>query len=57
MVFEFKEFYPEGGLEDCTNDFDTLEDAEKCYEDGKKEGYFNYRHLFDRVEGVIIKKR
>lgn len=50
MVFRCNTYYPEGGLSDVDESFDTLEEAIKFC----KERYYDFRYIFDRIEGKIV---
>lgn len=51
LVFGYDTYYPNGGMNDCINSFDTIEDAKKEIFSNLK---FDYYEIFDRIEGVII---
>lgn len=52
MFFQIEAYYPSGGLSDCDESFDTLEEALNYM---KLKNYHAYEcELFDRVQGVEI---
>jgi hypothetical protein len=52
MVFVVEIYHePSGGLADCTEDFDTLEEA---IQSKTFNGHSHYRYIFDRVEGIVV---
>lgn len=49
IVFEIVNYYPFGGLEDCLDSFDTMEEAIKVL--AKCNGDYNY--IYDRIDNII----
>jgi len=52
MLFSFSEFYPNGGLSDVLNSFDTLQE---CMNYIENQSLSEFSYIFDRIEGIITK--
>ena len=52
MVFQCNQYYPSGGLDDVTGDFDTVMEARNTLR--KVDNYHDYSNIFDRIEGISI---
>jgi len=53
LVFFYYQYYPDGGLDDLDNTFDTIKETIEHIENEKKDFY----DLYDRVEGQSINIR
>jgi hypothetical protein len=55
MVFELVQYYPSGGISDCMESYDTLEEAKRIVV-GKNRDRNNWcmYEIFDRIEGVMV---
>jgi hypothetical protein len=51
MCFEICEFYPSGGVSDCKESYDDLEDALTWLKNNNSD---DSAYIFDRIEGKLI---
>lgn len=50
MVFTYDNYYPSGGLCDCCESFDKIEDAFELL----NRNVYDHIEVFDRIEGVEV---
>lgn len=57
MVFGCNTYFPSGGLSDCRESFNTLEEAEQS--NTWKQIVLGWEDvtIFDRIEGTVVKER
>jgi hypothetical protein len=55
MVFELVRYYPSGGIGDCIESYDTLEEAKQRLDKEKLDNRLRSMYeIFDRIEGVMV---
>jgi hypothetical protein len=55
MVFEIEQYYPSGGVSDCIESYDTLEEAKQRLDKEKLDNRLRSMYeVFDRIEGVMV---
>ena len=54
VVFEFADYYPTGGMGDCEESFDTLEEAEEYMKEVLDDGIVDNLDLFDMSVGKFV---
>lgn len=51
LLFEFDDYYPQGGMEDFTGEYDTQEEALRSRAEKKRGDNF---HIYDTVERRFV---
>lgn len=54
LLFEIPMFYPEGGIDDLMETFDTWEELDVYYEEYGKKNFNGEYQVFDRVDGKVF---
>jgi hypothetical protein len=55
MVFELVQYYPSGGISDCMESYDTLEEAKRIVVGKNLDNRLRSMYeIFDRIEGVMV---
>lgn len=52
LVFQYRGYYPNGGIGDLIESFDYIQEAIEFI--NRNEGYYEFHHIYDRVEGVDV---
>jgi hypothetical protein len=55
-LFQFDQYYPQGGMNDFVESFDSLEEALVHYKKLKNHFKGDYYHIFDSQNQTIISK-
>lgn len=57
LLFNGYEYYPEGGFDDFSGSFETIEDAKQKHDEGKSDGdQFSWGHIVNSENFEIVGK-